>query len=66
MVELRWQELGGPPVEAPTRRGFGTRLIERCVERDLSGELDLVFEPRGLSCRMTFPIGGAAGVAVNG
>jgi PAS domain S-box-containing protein len=66
MMDLRWQELGGPPVEAPTRRGFGTRLIERCIERDLGGELDLVFEPRGLSCRMTFPIGGAAGVAVNG
>lgn len=26
---LRWQESGGPPVVAPSRRGFGSRLIER-------------------------------------
>src|SRR6202000_1119053 len=26
-LELRWTELGGPKVEAPIRRGFGTRLI---------------------------------------
>jgi PAS domain S-box-containing protein len=63
IVDLIWNERGGPPVEAPTRRGFGTRLIERCIERDLSGELDLVFEPLGISCRMSIPIGS---VAVNG
>jgi PAS domain S-box-containing protein len=56
MVELTWQERGGPPVKAPTRRGFGTRLIERCIERDLSGELDLVFEPGGLVCKLSFPV----------
>ena len=26
---LRWGERGGPPVAPPTRRGFGSRLIER-------------------------------------
>lgn len=57
MVDLTWHERGGPPVKAPTRRGFGTRLIERCIERDLSGELDLVFERDGLFCRMSIPIG---------
>ncbi|GAB1584082.1 hypothetical protein PPNSA23_40250 [Phyllobacterium phragmitis] len=57
MVDLTWHERGGPPVKAPTRRGFGTRLIERCIERDLSGELDLVFEGDGLFCRMSIPIG---------
>lgn len=63
IVDLIWIERGGPLVEAPTRRGFGTRLIERCIERDLSGDLDLVFEPLGVSCRMSIPIGS---VAVNG
>jgi two-component sensor histidine kinase len=54
-LRLDWQELGGPDVRPPTRRGFGTRLMERCIERDLEGELDLVFEPRGVHCRMTIP-----------
>ena len=44
IMDLVWQESGGPPVQAPTRRGFGTRLVERCIERDLSGELDLIFD----------------------
>lgn len=49
-------EQGGPPVQAPTRRGFGTRLMERCIERDLSGELDLVFDLQGLRCRIAIPL----------
>ena len=63
MVDLTWQERGGPAVEAPRRRGFGTRLMERCIERDLGGELDLVFEPVGLSCRMSIPL---PGMTMNG
>jgi PAS domain S-box-containing protein len=60
VLDLIWQESGGPAVRPPTRRGFGTRLIERCIERDLSGELDLVFDSRGLCCRMTVPLRGSA------
>jgi DNA-binding HxlR family transcriptional regulator len=32
---LRREEKGGPPAEAPTRRGFGSRLIERSLAHDL-------------------------------
>jgi two-component sensor histidine kinase len=63
MVDLTWEERGGPRVVPPARRGFGARLIERCIERDLNGELDLAFEPDGLLCRMSFPV---RGTAVNG
>ena len=63
VVDLTWQERGGPSVQAPMRRGFGTRLMERCIERDLGGELDLVFEPLGLSCRMSVPL---PGMTMNG
>jgi PAS domain S-box-containing protein len=55
-VECEWRERGGPLVSPPKRRGFGTRLMERCVEHDLAGEFDLVFEPEGTRCRMVFPI----------
>ena len=58
LLELVWQERGGPPVEAPARRGFGTRFIERCIERDLGGEVDLLFERSGLSCRLSIPLKG--------
>jgi two-component sensor histidine kinase len=36
---LRWTEKGGPPVEPPTRRGFGARVIEKMVRGQLKGEL---------------------------
>jgi len=56
LLDMVWQERGGPRVHAPARRGFGTRLIERCIERDLNGELDLVFDPQGICCRATIPL----------
>jgi two-component sensor histidine kinase len=58
IVECDWRESGGPPVTPPKRRGFGTRLMERCIERDLAGEFDLVFEPEGARCRIAFPVTG--------
>lgn len=60
VLDCEWHERGGPPVTPPKRRGFGTRLMERCVEHDLAGEFDLVFEPEGTRCRMVFPIMPAA------
>jgi PAS domain S-box-containing protein len=55
-LECEWRERGGPSVTPPKRRGFGTRLMERCIEHDLAGEFDLVFEPEGTRCRILFPI----------
>ncbi|MGY3364286.1 hypothetical protein ACVWZL_001411 [Bradyrhizobium sp. GM2.4] len=34
--------------------------MERCLEHDLAGEFDLVFEPEGTRCRMVFPVAAAA------
>jgi two-component sensor histidine kinase len=56
-VVLEWREDGGPQVTPPTRRGIGSRLMERCIERDLGGEFDLAFEPSGVVCRMSIPAG---------
>lgn len=53
---INWLEQGGPSVSVPTRRGFGTRLIQRCVERDLDGSLALDFLETGVHCRMTLPL----------
>jgi PAS domain S-box-containing protein len=62
-LSVEWRERGGPAVTPPTRRGFGVRLMERCIEADLGGEFDLVFEPSGVFCRMILPI---ASCAANG
>jgi two-component sensor histidine kinase len=51
---MSWRESGGPPVSPPTRRGFGTRMIEG-LARDLDGTADLEFNPGGLVCRIRAP-----------
>lgn len=56
LLELEWQEIGGPPVSPPDRRGLGSRLMKRCIERDLGGELDLVFAATGVTCRISISI----------
>jgi len=53
---LTWRERGGPPVVPPTRQGFGSRLIERGLARELSGEVRLAFEPAGVTCEITAPL----------
>ncbi|WP_076729473.1 sensor histidine kinase [Methylobacterium radiotolerans] len=55
-LRLSWEERGGPPVRAPTRVGFGTRLIAGGVRRELAGTVDLAFEAAGLRCRLDVPL----------
>ena len=55
-LTLTWEERGGPPVQAPSRRGFGSRLVERGLKHDLGGESQLFFEPGGVCCRIVMPL----------
>jgi two-component sensor histidine kinase len=54
-LRIEWRESGGPPVSAPSRRGFGLRMIERALASDLSGTATIVFAPEGLLCRIDAP-----------
>src|SRR3954467_7323015 len=54
--KLIWQEKGGPIVKQPTRRSFGTRLIENSLARLLRGDARLRFEPAGVICEFDFPV----------
>lgn len=56
LFELEWREFGGPPVAAPKRRGFGSRLLSQGVRADLNGVAELLFEPEGVICRITAPL----------
>ena len=46
--ELTWAERRGPPVEPPSRQGFGTMLLERVTGRELGGGSEVEFRPDGL------------------
>ncbi|MDZ4371245.1 MAG: PAS domain-containing protein [Phenylobacterium sp.] len=53
---LSWREFGGPPVTAPSRRGFGSRLIERSLDGQMGGRAALEFAETGLICRIRLPL----------
>ncbi len=48
-----WAESGGPRVEIPTRKGFGTRLIEAGVVNDLGASTKSEYRPEGMRWSMT-------------
>jgi PAS domain S-box-containing protein len=48
-VTLRWAETGGPAVQTPTRRGFGSLVIERIIGQS-SGQSRFDWRPEGLVC----------------
>ena len=53
---LRWEEKGGPAVEPPSRKGFGSRLIERSLAQDLDGEARIEYAPTGVTCTVEAPL----------
>lgn len=53
---LTWVEKGGPPVEPPARKGFGTRLLEQGLAHELGGTVRLVHDPAGLICEIRMPM----------
>ncbi|KQT53666.1 hypothetical protein ASG43_17665 [Aureimonas sp. Leaf454] len=56
MLTVVWREVGGPVVTAPTRRGFGSRLIERGLAPELGGEVRIVYDPTGVVCTIDAPL----------
>jgi PAS domain S-box-containing protein len=54
-----WKENGGPSVSPPTRRGFGTRLLEAGLARDMNGTAKVTFAAEGLECTFKIPLGGS-------
>jgi two-component sensor histidine kinase len=55
MLDLRWEESGGPPVTGGARRGFGSRLIKRTLAT-LGGRAEMNFAPSGFDCWITVPM----------
>ena len=51
-VRVTWQESGGPGVLPPSRKGFGTKLIESSLGADGAGAID--YRPEGVRCAFEF------------
>lgn len=56
LLTLDWREQGGPLVSPPEREGLGSRLMKRCIERDLGGIFVLTYAPEGVLCRFSFMV----------
>ncbi len=54
-LELEWIERDGPPVSPPTRRGFGSTVIERSIPYELGGDAKVRYSIGGLVARFVVP-----------
>jgi two-component sensor histidine kinase len=52
---IRWTETGGPSVTPPTNRGFGTRVMDGMIRRQLKGEMRFDWHAEGLTCEIAIP-----------
>ena len=51
-VTFTWRERGGPTVATPTRKGFGSRLIERGLAGTIGGEVTMDYDAAGVRCTL--------------
>ena len=54
-IVLTWCETGGPPVQKPSERGFGSRLLKRMTE-SAGGSATLSYPVEGLECVLVMPL----------
>jgi len=54
-LRMTWIEKGGPPVEAPTRRSFGTRMMGS-LGQQLNGKVELAYRPTGFVYTLDVPL----------
>jgi two-component sensor histidine kinase/CheY-like chemotaxis protein len=62
-LDLQWQESGGPTVQAPVTKGYGTKVITASVAQQLGGTATFDWRPEGLKFGMSLPIGDRPAVA---
>ncbi|QZD88851.1 CHASE domain-containing protein [Qipengyuania aurantiaca] len=56
LARIDWVESGGPRVGLPSKRGFGTDLIEKIVAHELRHPVELEFHPDGVRCNLLVPV----------
>ena len=56
LLTVVWEEAGGPCVQKPVSRGFGTRSVISSIETQLGGKAEFDWRPEGLICRLSVPL----------
>ncbi|NUS66911.1 MAG: sensor histidine kinase, partial [Ensifer adhaerens] len=56
VLHLTWTEVGGPPVREPKRRGFGSILIERSLDKVLGSSVKVEYLPAGVTALIRLPL----------
>lgn len=52
---MAWREIGGPPVDPPTSKGFGTTVLDALTASAMSGVVDMDYAPDGLVWTLRCP-----------
>ena len=52
---IGWRESGGPPVKAPSRRGFGSTIIEKSIPHELKGQAEIRYNLSGVEAQFLIP-----------
>ena len=55
-LRIEWREQGGPAVKPPTRRGFGTLMVEQALAHEFKGTATIEFKPAGVECIIEGPL----------
>jgi PAS domain S-box-containing protein len=55
-LQFDWLEQNGPPVTAPTRRGFGSQLLERVLTQQVSADAKVEYYPDGVRAHIRVPL----------
>lgn len=56
VLNMTWHEVGGPPVDPAGRRGFGSVLIERSLDKILGSSVHVEYLPKGLTAVIRMPL----------
>ncbi|MBV9529796.1 MAG: PAS domain-containing protein, partial [Bradyrhizobium sp.] len=56
VLTFEWRERGGPTVQPPQRKGFGTEMLERTLAFEFKARTSLQFAAFGLQCTVVIPL----------
>lgn len=65
VLRLTWKERGGPTVSPPQRRGFGSQVIERNLNRALGATVTLDYTAKGFCAEVEMPASVAVDTAIS-
>ena len=55
-LNIDWVESGGPPVDEPTRQGFGSRLLEFVLPGQIQAKTQIEYRPEGVRVHCAVPM----------